>query len=195
MPPPPLAAVNCPAPPDGGGCACGGERCIVNYGWDGMHPDLHIAKTDLIPDTLEDVWTICKDRKITHLFEKEIIVTLSTPSQPRAEFRYTTDGTESGPQSTKYEKPLTIDETTHLRVGAFEGDKRVCLESEGVFHKLIALPPRPEVYLSDLTPLRVVGPGHTYGNSVRYIGEAGEIGFFAGAIEEARIYDTATSSR
>ena len=65
--PPPLAAVNCPAPPDGGGCACSSERCIVNYGWDGMHPDLHIAKTDLIPDTLENVWTICKDREITHL--------------------------------------------------------------------------------------------------------------------------------
>lgn len=268
--PPPLAAVNCPAPPDGGGCACGSERCIVNYGWDGMHPSLHIAKTDLIPDTLEDVWTICKDRKITHLiymgvhtqvcllgkpmglrnlkaagmpcilarditdahpgynpatgftpdghtaevvahferylaptinmaeelakigkwdpawvvdpvriapwgttrrphlFEKEIIVTLSAPWQPQAEIRYTTDGTEPGPQSTKYEKPLAIDQTTRLRVGAFEDGRRVCLESEGVFDKLIALPPQPDVHLSDLTPLRVVGPGHTYGDSVRF---------------------------
>ena len=32
-----------------------------------MHPDLVIAKTDLMPDTLQEVWTICKDRKLTHL--------------------------------------------------------------------------------------------------------------------------------
>ena len=67
QPVPPLATVNCPAPPDGGGCACGAERCLVNYGWDGMHPDLHIGRGDLMPDTLQEVWTICRDRQLTHL--------------------------------------------------------------------------------------------------------------------------------
>jgi hypothetical protein len=32
-----------------------------------MHPDLKIGPDDLIPDTLEDVWTICQNRNLTHL--------------------------------------------------------------------------------------------------------------------------------
>jgi hypothetical protein len=64
---PALHPIDCPAPPDGGGCACGHDRCVVNYGWDGMHPDLKIGTNDLIPDTLEEVWTICQDRQLTHL--------------------------------------------------------------------------------------------------------------------------------
>jgi hypothetical protein len=32
-----------------------------------MHPGLVIRADDLIPDTLEDVWTICQDRQLTHL--------------------------------------------------------------------------------------------------------------------------------
>jgi hypothetical protein len=273
-PVPELEKINCPAPPDGGGCACGKERCVVNYGWDGMHPDLRIGKNDLMPDTLQEVWTICKDRKLTHLiyvgvhtqvcllgkpmglrnlkaaglscilarditdahpgydpttgftpdkhtaevvahferhlsptidfreefikagkwdkdaivdpvriapwgttmrphlFEKEITVTLSTPWQPRAAIRYTTDGAEPGPNSTLYEGPMKVSETTKLRVGAFENGKRVCIDSEGVFHKLIAMPPKPDIALSDLTPLRVAGPGHTYGGSARFAAHA-----------------------
>ena len=66
-PVPVLKKVECPSPPDAGGCACGRERCVVNYGWDGMHPDLSIASADLMPDTLEDVYSICKERGLTHL--------------------------------------------------------------------------------------------------------------------------------
>ncbi len=66
-PEPALHALDCPSPPDGGGCACGHDRCVVNYGWDGMHPDLIIGADDLIPDTLQEVWTICQDRQLTHL--------------------------------------------------------------------------------------------------------------------------------
>lgn len=269
-PVPPLQKIDCPEPPNGGGCACGSERCVVNYGWDGMHPDLKIGPHDLMPDTLQDVWTICRDRNLTHLiymgvhtqvcllgkpmglrnlksagmqcilarditdahpgynpatgftpdghttdvvahferylaptinmadeltkagywdkqwlvdpvritpwgtamrphlFEKEITVTLSAPLQPRAEIRYTTDGSEPGPQSMKYSTPLKVSESLHLRAVAFEGDKRVCLNSDGVFHKLGALPPGPDVHLSDLTPLRVTGPGHVYNDQPRF---------------------------
>ncbi|MCY2991224.1 MAG: NPCBM/NEW2 domain-containing protein [Planctomycetota bacterium] len=274
QPVPPLATVNCPAPPDGGGCACGAERCLVNYGWDGMHPDLHIGRDDLLPDTLQEVWTICRDRQLTHLiymgvhtqvcllgkpmglrnlkaaglqcilarditdahpgynpatgftpdghtaevvahferylaptinmaeelakigkwektwvvdpvriapwgttmrphlFEHEVTVTLSAPWQPNAEIRYTTDGTEPGPQSVKYKQPLRVTATTRVRVAAFEGERRVCLESEGMFCKLSAMPPQPDVHLSEQTPLRAVGPGHTYGNHIRFAGHS-----------------------
>jgi hypothetical protein len=38
VPVPTVVNVTCPPVPDAGGCACGRERCAVNYGWDGMHP-------------------------------------------------------------------------------------------------------------------------------------------------------------
>jgi hypothetical protein len=40
VPVPALVEVTCPEPPDAGGCACGREKCAVNYGWDAMHPGL-----------------------------------------------------------------------------------------------------------------------------------------------------------
>ncbi len=70
MPTPPvpnLVEVTCPPVPDAGGCACGRERCGVNYGWDGMHPDLRIDPADLMPDTQAEVYAICKARGLTHL--------------------------------------------------------------------------------------------------------------------------------
>lgn len=64
---PPLQRIDCPAPPGGGGCACGHDKCVPNFGWDAMHPDLKIGPDDLMPDTLQDVWSICRDRHLTHL--------------------------------------------------------------------------------------------------------------------------------
>src|SRR6476469_3818241 len=43
FPVPSVMNVTCPPVPDAGGCACGHERCAVNYGWDGMHPGLRIG--------------------------------------------------------------------------------------------------------------------------------------------------------
>ncbi len=59
--------VTCPPVPDAGGCACDRERCAVNYGWDGMHPDLRIGKHDLMPDTQAEVYAICRQYGLTHL--------------------------------------------------------------------------------------------------------------------------------
>jgi hypothetical protein len=269
---PPLAKVECPSPPDGGGCACGKgpERCVVNYGWDAMHPDLVIAATDLMPDTLSDVYSICKERGLTHLiyfgvhtqvcllgkpmglrnmksaglscilardltdahpgydpsrgftpdghtgdvvahferylapsvdmteeltrlgkydasqvldpvrvapwgtsqrphlFPDEVVVTLSSPRQRGATIRYTRDGSPPTENSSEYKAPLHLRETTRLRAVAFEGSRPVCSESEGVFYRLPAKPPLPDVHLPDLTPIRAVGPGHTYGDKPRY---------------------------
>ena len=53
-----LVDVTCPPVPDAGGCACGRERCAVNYGWDGMHPGLRIGPDDLMPDTQAEVGAI-----------------------------------------------------------------------------------------------------------------------------------------
>lgn len=67
LPVPTVMNVTCPPVPDAGGCACGRERCAVNYGWDGMHPDLRIGEDDLMPDTQAEVYAICKTRNLTHL--------------------------------------------------------------------------------------------------------------------------------
>ena len=96
-----------------------------------------------------------------HFFENAIIVTLSAPWQPKATIRYTLDGSEPEATSRAYPAPLRFDDTTHLRVAAFEGNQRVCIASEGYFVRLPRLPPAPDVHLSDLRPLRAVGPGHS----------------------------------
>ena len=67
VPIPKREEIQCPAAPDGGGCTCGRERCQVNYGWDGMHPDLIIGEKDLIPNDPELFYAICQQRGITHL--------------------------------------------------------------------------------------------------------------------------------
>jgi len=67
FPVPDVVDVTCPSVPDAGGCACGRERCAVNYGWDGMHPELRIGDEDLMPDTREEVYALCKTRGLTHL--------------------------------------------------------------------------------------------------------------------------------
>src|SRR5262245_36684056 len=67
VPVPSVVDVACPPVPDAGGCACGRERCAVNYGWDGMHPGLRIGPGDLMPDTQAEVYAICRKYHLTHL--------------------------------------------------------------------------------------------------------------------------------
>lgn len=274
IPVPVVTNVTCPPVPDAGGCACGRERCAVNYGWDGMHPALRLGEADLMPDSQAEVYAICQQRGLTHLiyvgfhtqvcllgkpmglkamksaglrcvlardmtdahpgydparnftpdlnteqvvehfekhlaptvnlqgeltklgrwdpawvldpvrvtpwgtthrphlFEQPVTITLSAPLEPDAEIRYTLDGSRPSPASTLYTRPFEITDTTRLRTTAFRGDREVCLESEGAFARMGPLPPKPDVALGDLQPLRSVGYGHTYGNSVRYSGTA-----------------------
>lgn len=274
-PVPPLIKIECPEPPNAGGCACGKERCVVNYGWDGMHPDLVIGRDDLMPDTLEDVYSICKERGLTHLiyfgvhtqvcllgkpmglrnlkaagmkcilardltdahpgynpdkgftpdvhtaevvehferflaptvdmteevkklglwndgatvdpvritpwgtrmrphlFETDVVVTLTAPRDPDAQIRYTTDPTRPAAEWTVYTKPVRLSESTEIAALAFRGGKPVSPASEGSFAKLPKPPPKPDRHLSDLTPIRSVGPGHTYGDKTRYSAHSG----------------------
>ena len=269
---PTVMEVTCPPVPDAGGCACGRERCAVNYGWDGMHPALNLGANDLMPDTQAEVYAICQKFGLTHLiyvgfhtqvcllgkpmglkamkaaglrcvlardmtdahpgydparqftpdlnteqvvehfekhlaptisfqeelaklgkwdsewlldpvrlapwgtpmrphlFEQPITVTLTSPLHPRAEIRYTLNGSRPTADSTLYTAPLVFHDTTHLRTAAFQNGRPVGLESEGSFARMGSLPPLPSVYLGDLKPIRSVGFGHTYGGTVRYSG-------------------------
>jgi hypothetical protein len=105
-----------------------------------------------------------------HLFEEPVTVTLTAPLQPGAEIRFTLDGSAPSAVSPLYTEPFRVTNTTHLRAGAFRAGRAVCLESEGVFVRLLPRPPAPDVALGDLKPLRSVGFGHTYGGTVRYSG-------------------------
>lgn len=51
-----------------GDCMCGpGIPCLVNYGWDGMNPDLALADNDLVVSSTEEVYALLKERDITHV--------------------------------------------------------------------------------------------------------------------------------
>ena len=269
---PKVADASCPPVPDAGGCACGRERCAGNYGWDGMHPELQIGKNDLMPDTRTEVYSICRQRGLTHLiyvgfhtqvcllgkpmglramkeaglrcvlardmtdahpgydpsrgftpdlntdqvvehfekhlaptihfqqeltrlgkwddswvldpvrmapwgtpmrphlFEDPVTVTLSAPLNPGSEIRYTLDGSKPSQGSNLYIGPLVVTDTTHLRASAFRNGRPVCLESQGSFVRLAPMPPDPDVFIGDLTPLRNTGFGHTYGGETRHSG-------------------------
>ncbi|HAV60760.1 MAG TPA: hypothetical protein DCY13_00145, partial [Verrucomicrobiales bacterium] len=105
-----------------------------------------------------------------HLFEEPVTVTLSAPLQPGAELRYTLDGGAPSSDSPVYTQPLVIEQTTHLRANAFQEGRAVGRESVGQFVRLNPVPPRPDVYLGGLQPVRSVGFGHTYAGVVRHAG-------------------------
>jgi hypothetical protein len=274
VPLPALLDVQCPPVPDAGGCACGKERCAVNYGWDGMHPALRIGASDLMPDTQAEVYAICRQRGLTHLlyvgfhtqvcllgkpmglkamkaaglkcvlardmtdahpgydpargftpdlntrqvvehfekhlaptihladelarlgkwdpkwagdpvrvtpwgttmrphlFDTTVTVTLSAPLQPGVEIRYTLDGSEPTASAAVYERPLVLESGRRIRAAGFQGGRRVCAESEGVFVRRGAEPMKPDVVLGELKPVRTAGFGHTYGGMPRYSGGA-----------------------
>jgi nicotinamidase-related amidase len=98
-----------------------------------------------------------------HLFEKPVTLTLAAPWHQEAVIHYTTDGSAPSEKSPRYDGPLVITGTTRLRAQAFQAGVPVCIETVGHFAKLSPVPPMPKIFIGDLTALRAVGPGHTYG--------------------------------
>ena len=107
-----------------------------------------------------------------HLFEEDVVVTLSAPLQSDAEIHYTLDGTAPDTSSPRYSSPLHFAASTRLRSAAFLRGQQVSRESVGTFVRLGAMPEAPDVHLGDLEPTRSVGFGHTHGGVVRYAGDA-----------------------
>ena len=51
-----------------GPCMCGpGIPCLVNYGWDGMHPGLTVGDSDTIVSGLPEMYSVCRKAGLTHL--------------------------------------------------------------------------------------------------------------------------------
>jgi hypothetical protein len=102
-----------------------------------------------------------------YLFEESTVVTLSTPLNPAAQIRYTLDGTDPTVRSAKYEKPFEVARSATLRAAAFGGGgKPVCVETTATLVKLPPVPPKPDVTLDRLTPLRAASAGfHSFGSN------------------------------
>ncbi|GHT39278.1 hypothetical protein AGMMS49965_04830 [Bacteroidia bacterium] len=238
----------------GGDCMCGpGFKCGVNYGWDGMSPDLMIADNDLISASTNEIYSLLVERGITdviymgvhtnmcvygkpgaisplwqagfncmlardlndafttydpgsgytpdmgtteidenlqtagipninmgeefrqagllksdvpvdyvrfapwgklerpYLMDKKTIVTLTAPWLEGTEIRYTADGSEPTKESSLYTAPLEISQTCVLRAAAFRNGKCVSLPSLAYYALMQAIPPKPDIYLEDLS--------------------------------------------
>ena len=57
-----------PPRPQGGGCVCGPKRpCKANRAWTAQHPGLKIGERDFLSDRAEELYSLCKQRGVTHV--------------------------------------------------------------------------------------------------------------------------------
>jgi nicotinamidase-related amidase len=101
-------------------------------------------------------------RQRPYFFEGLTTVTLSAPWLENVQVRYTLDGSEPGPASALYQKPLQVTETAELKTAAFRDGKRVSVPASACFVRLPARPPKPDVFLDGLKdvvdPYAAIGP-------------------------------------
>jgi len=97
-----------------------------------------------------------------HQFEDSVTVTLSTPRLEDAQIRYTLDGREPTENSLIYTEPFLLKKTATVRAIAFEGNQKVSLESIGDFVRLPAIPPMPDIFISNLKPIRAIAARYQF---------------------------------
>ena len=88
-----------------------------------------------------------------YFFEASTTVTLASPYVRDARIVYTVDGSKPTNSSRVYEKPFLLKDTTEVRAAAFRGNQLVTIPTEGLFIRLPAAPPLPDVYLNELKPV------------------------------------------
>ena len=98
-------------------------------------------------------------------FEKSFIMTMSTPRIEGDKIHYTLDGSDPTENSSLYTEPVEISQSGKVRAISFKNGRQASLESKSHHVKIIPTPPEPDVYISDLTPIRATAPqyldGHT----------------------------------
>ncbi|MDR0749132.1 MAG: NPCBM/NEW2 domain-containing protein [Tannerellaceae bacterium] len=69
----------------GGGCMCGpGFGCGGNLGWDGMHPNLLIDDHDLISASTDGIYSLLKEKGITHIIYMGVHTNMCVFGKPGA---------------------------------------------------------------------------------------------------------------
>ncbi|MDR1981699.1 MAG: NPCBM/NEW2 domain-containing protein [Tannerellaceae bacterium] len=69
----------------GGHCLCGpGFPCHVNYGWDGMNPDLVIGDDDLMSSSTDEIYTLLTERGITGIIYMGVHTNICVFGKPGA---------------------------------------------------------------------------------------------------------------
>ncbi len=96
-------------------------------------------------------------KKRPYFFEQSAKVFLEQPRLPDAQIYFTLDESEPTLNSTRYEKPIVLTQTTTLRTRAFKNQQPVGMPSEAYYVKVLDLPPPPSVRLFDLQPLKANG--------------------------------------
>lgn len=100
-------------------------------------------------------------RQRPKFFEDALTVSLSLPRSPAATIRYTVDGSEPAAGSPAYDKPFALTDTTTLRAAAFRDGKQIGPAGEAYYAKLPPVPPLPDVFASDLAPVKRTMAGWT----------------------------------
>jgi hypothetical protein len=93
-----------------------------------------------------------KDRP--YFFEKTAKIFLEQPRLSDVEIRYTLDGSTPTSRSSLYSQAIVLSDSATLRAMAFHRDEPIGLPSEACYVKLPPLPPKPDVRLFDLLPLK-----------------------------------------
>jgi len=90
------------------------------------------------------------------IFTDSVAVTIKSFNS-RHEIRYTTDGSEPTAQSSLYTSPLLIAQTSIIRAATFSDGSKITTLDARRFVKTPSIPPMPDVHLSDLTAVTVIG--------------------------------------
>lgn len=86
--------------------------------------------------------------------EQPIEVELRCRFAPGAKLRYTLDGSAPTPESRLYQRPIVIHKSAVLKAAGFKGEKLVTRISEARYWKYPPVPDPPDIFISDLRPLR-----------------------------------------
>ena len=120
-------------------------------------------------------------------FEHTCTVSLSTPKIDGCEIRYTLDGSDPTPSSDLFIESFDLHDSCVLRTVAFKAGKQRSLECRSYFRRIIEEPPVPDVFISDIKPVRATAPTYLDGHTSQ--GIAPNIGWdssFAGSPLELR---------
>lgn len=139
------------------------------------HFERHLCPTINLKDELKRMGRWPKDEPVDpvrfcpwgtaerpHIFDDPFELAITSPWHKDAEIRFTTDGSPPTTSSNLYKEFITIKDSVTFRAQTFKDGKPTGIESSAVFIKRGPQPPVPHVYLDEVKPTMVTGPGHSH---------------------------------